>query len=169
MKPALLIIDVQVGLFNHPTPVFQAEQLLEAICRLAEKAARAGAPVFYVQHANKTQLLEGSTAWQLHPSLNPGPADIHITKHHGSALKDTPLKAELLKRGIDTLVISGLVTHGCVKATCQDAIQQGYHVVLVSDAHSSYNADAEKLIAEWNQKLAQEGAELHSAGAIQFA
>jgi nicotinamidase-related amidase len=169
MPSALLVIDVQVGLFRHATPVFAADLLLGRICNLTERASLAGAPVVYIQHANKNQLSEGSLEWQLHPSLNPAPEDIRITKRHGSALKETPLKAELEKRGIDTLVISGLVTHGCVRATCEDALRQGYRVVLVSDAHSSYNADAPKLIAEWNQKLARDGAELRSTAEIEFA
>lgn len=165
---ALLIIDVQRGLFSHGTPVYQGERLLENVCRLSERAAQAGAPVFYVQHTNKTQLIEGSEAWDLHPALHPLPADLHIKKQHGSALKDTPLLTELKQRNVHTLVITGLVTHGCVKATCQDALKHGYRVALVSDGHSSYNSDAGQLIETWNAKLAQEGAELWQAEEIQF-
>jgi nicotinamidase-related amidase len=160
---ALLIIDVQTGLFEHRTPVYAADNLLEKICGLAERAAQAGMPVFYIQHANKNSLAEGSPAFRLHPALQPRPEDGSIVKRHGSALEDTPLEAELHRRGVTTLVVTGLVTHGCVKATVQDALQRGFRVILVSDAHSSYSADAVSRIDEWNARLSQAGAELWPA------
>jgi nicotinamidase-related amidase len=63
----------------------------------------------------------------------------------------------------------GLVTHGCVKATCLGALQLGYDVTLVKDGHSSYSKDASRLIEEWNQKLNAQGCELKVASEIDFA
>jgi len=54
---------------------------------------------------------------------------------------------------VDTVVVTGLVTHGCVKATSIGAQEAGLDVILVQDGHSSFSKDAAKLIEEWNEKL----------------
>ena len=65
---ALLVIDVQKGLFKKSTPIYKAEQLLRNINTLIRHAEHAGAPVVYIQHANK-MLVEGTDDWELHPEL----------------------------------------------------------------------------------------------------
>jgi nicotinamidase-related amidase len=164
---ALLVIDVQKGLFKKSTPIYKAEQLLGNINTLVRRAGRAGVPVFYVQHANK-MLVEGTDDWELHPELERLQTGVAIHKRHGNAFQDTNLREELESRGIRRLVITGLVTHGCVKATCIGAKSQGYEVVLVKDGHSSYSKQAAKLIAEWNEKLSEGTAELRATEEIAF-
>jgi nicotinamidase-related amidase len=66
------------------------------------------------------------------------------------------------------VVVTGLVTHGCVKSSCIGAHELGYEVVLVADGHSSYSKDASKLIAEWNEKLSQGGVVVRAAEEVQF-
>jgi nicotinamidase-related amidase len=65
--------------------------------------------------------------------------------------------------------MTGLVTHGCVKATCLGAIEEGYKVVLVSDGHSSYSKDAAQLIEKWNQAIGEKGADLIEAQKVRFS
>ena len=62
----------------------------------------------------------------------------------------------------------GLVTHGCVRATCVDASQRGYQVTLVSDGHSNFHKQAAKVIEEWNQKLSDGVAQLKPTQEIDF-
>jgi nicotinamidase-related amidase len=157
---ALLLIDVQHGLFERPTPIYNAQALLANLRSLIDHSRQQGALVVFVQHSNDSLLAKDSPAWQLHPSLQPLPGDLHIYKQHGSSFEKTELGAELTNRGIHKLAICGLVTHGCVKAGCYDALKLGYDTTLISDAHSSYSKDAEKLITEWNAKLGQAGARL---------
>jgi nicotinamidase-related amidase len=164
---ALLVIDVQKGLFKKSTPIYKAEQLLENINALIRRAGRAGAPVLYIQHANK-MLVEGTDDWELHPELERLEAGVAIHKRQGNAFQDTNLREELEAREIRRLVITGLVTHGCVKATCIGAKSQGYEVVLVKDGHSSYSKQAAKLIAEWNEKLSEGTVELGATEEIAF-
>jgi nicotinamidase-related amidase len=164
---ALLVIDVQKGLFKKSTPVYKAEQLLENINALIRRAGRAGAPVLYIQHANK-MLVEGTDDWELHPEIERLQTGVAIHKRHGSAFKDTNLREELESRGVRRVVITGLVTHGCVRATCIGAKSQGYEVVLVKDGHSSFSKQAAKLIAEWNEKLSEGTVELRVTEEIAF-
>ena len=167
-KVALLIIDVQKGLFERSTPIYRADELLDKIHTLVDRAHRAGIPVFYVQHANKTTLVKGSDAWQLHPGLRPTERDVVIHKRHGNAFEETILEDDLKSRDIRSLVVTGLVTHGCVRATCIAAKELGYRVILVRDGHSNFNRRAARLIAEWNRKLGEGVAELKSADEIDF-
>lgn len=167
---ALLVVDVQQALFERPTPIYRADALLANICALMARARAAGAPVVVIQHANQGFLSQGSPGWQLHPCLQPAADDLRIHKHHGNAFQNTPLQQELDARGIDTVVIVGLVTHGCVKATCIGAAELGYGIVLVSDGHSSYHAEAAHLVDEWNAKLADDGiVELRATHEVAFS
>lgn len=166
---ALLIIDVQRGLFSKPTPVYNAEILLGNINILKERFTQAGAAVFIIQHSNQKMLLEGSSNWQFHPELSISNRDIIIPKTHGNAFKDTSLKEELDSRGIRNIVITGLVTNGCVKATVIGGHELGYRVVLVADGHSSYIKGAEKLIRDWNRKLSKHYVDLYPSSEISLS
>lgn len=167
-KAALLVIDVQVGLFSKSKGIYRADQLLDNINGLIDKARGAGAAVFFIQHENEKFLRRDSEPWQFHPRIRPLATETIIHKQHGNAFEDTELLDELNKREVNTLVICGLVTHGCVRATCQGALNLGYHTVLVSDGHSSYSKDAQKLIEKWNQTLADKGAVLKNAAKVGF-
>lgn len=168
-QTALLVIDVQQGFFVKSIPIFRADELLTNINSLVDRAHALGVAVAFVQHGNKESLKEGSDEWRLHPALKPSDGDLFIQKCHGSAFEDTPLEGTLKERGIRTVVVAGLVTHGCVKATCMDGKKRGFEVVLVKDAHSSFNKDAERLITEWNEKLGAGTATLISAGELFLA
>jgi maleamate amidohydrolase len=57
-----------------------------------------------------------------------------VTKQYASAFFGTSLASTLTSQGIDTLLIAGLTTSGCVRATAVDAIQHGFRPIVVSDA-----------------------------------
>jgi nicotinamidase-related amidase len=168
IRQALLVIDVQRGLFEKPIPIYRADELLDHVTSLASNAHRAGVTVIYVQHASKVGLVEGSTAWQLHPRLKPLKRDVAIQKTHPSAFEGTELGEVLLARGVKRLILTGLVTHGCVRATCLDALHRGYEVVLVEDAHSNYHRQAASMVREWNARLAKAGARNVKTAAVRF-
>lgn len=165
---ALLVIDVQQGLFGKSTPIYKAEELLQNITLLIDRAHRNNIPVFYIQHSDLRTLVKGSSDWQLHPRLQPLATDCIIHKQHGNAFEETALEEVLQSRNVTSLVITGLVTHGCVRATCLGALQLGYRVILAEDGHSSFSKEAAKLIEEWNQKLSAMEAELKPASEIDF-
>jgi nicotinamidase-related amidase len=165
---ALLVIDVQRGLFERSTPIYEAQQLLDNIEELLWEARTAGAAVFFIQHANMGSLKRGTDAWRLHPQIRPLAHEPVIHKHHGNAFKDTDLHASLQAQSVRRLVVTGLVTRGCVRATVQGALDLGYDVVLVADGHSSYAGDAASRIGTWNAKLQALGAEVVPAAQVDF-
>lgn len=168
LETALLVVDVQAGLFRRSQPIFRAEELLNNINLLIGRFRTAGAPVVFIQHANQKMLKHGTPDWQLHEALLVEEGDILIEKEHGNAFDDTRLGEEMNTRGILNLVVTGLVTHGCVRATCEGAFVLGYRTILVEDAHSNYHKQADALIQEWNEKLSQGWVELRRAEDIQF-
>jgi nicotinamidase-related amidase len=168
-KIALFVIDVQKGLFEKTTPIYKAKQVLENINTLIHKARKESVPVVFIQHSGNKTLEKGSDAWRLHPEIQPLADEIIIHKFHGNAFEGTNLREELEKRAVSVLVMTGLVTHGCVKATCLGAIEEGYKVVLVSDGHSSFSKDAAILIEKWNRAINEKGAELIETQNVSFS
>lgn len=69
-----------------------------------------------------------------HPDFQPTAADVVVRKRRASAFFDTELVDELRERSIDTLLICGQTTSGCVRASAVDAYSHGFHVVIVEDA-----------------------------------
>jgi nicotinamidase-related amidase len=164
---ALLIIDVQKELFQKKNPVYRGDEILTNICTLAERAHQAGVPVIYVQHENDT-MPQGSDGWQLHPRLLPLDGDLFFQKQQSSSLKVQALQKALVSQGIRHLVITGLVTHGCVKAACLDAIKLGYQVTLVSDGQSNFNAKPAQVITETVASLSAAGVSMKTTREIEF-
>ena len=167
-KSALLVIDVQKEQFEASSPVYQANDLLRNINSLISKARQEGVPVFFVQHSADSYLKYGSDGWQLHPQIQPIAGDPVIHKRHPNSFEDTNLQEELRSRGVSRVVVTGLVTHGCVKATCLGALKEGYQVVLVSDAHSNFSKDALGMIEKWNRELSSKGATLVETNSVTF-
>lgn len=167
-KSALLIIDVQRELFAKTLPIYDEDRLLANIRLLADKAHASKVPVFWVQHSSEKTLVEGTDGWKLHPAFIPLKSDSFIRKRHGNAFEDTLLKEELDALHVRRVVVAGLVTHGCVQATCNGAHELGYDVVLVKDAHSNYNVKARDVINEWNATLSHGVVRLESAVEVNF-
>ena len=109
---ALLVIDVQKGLFSRPTPVYHEQQLLDNINYLSDQFLNQGGAVFFIQHSNQKQLAKGTENWQFHPRLQVSEDDPVIHKTHGNAFQNTGLNDELDARGIKNIVITGMVTNG---------------------------------------------------------
>lgn len=135
MKPrsALLVIDAQVGVLS---PVWESGRVLRNIEALVAKARAAGVPVIWVQHSD-AELRHGSEAWKLVPSLVPAPAEPAIHKNYNSSFAKTDLDQRLKALGVSRLVLAGAATNWCIRATAYAAVERGYNLALVSDAHST--------------------------------
>lgn len=152
-KTALLVVDVQLGIFNNKIKVFNEEVVLNNICLLLDFARNNDMEVFIIQHHNKGNFAINSEGWKLHPKINPLENETLINKTHGSAFEETNLKDLLDHKHVKRVIITGFVTHGCFKATAISAINCGYEVIIAEDAHSSYAKDAKNLILAWNNHL----------------
>ncbi len=167
-KTALLVIDVQRGIFEQRTKVYKAEEMLANINLLAEKAHQASAPVVYIQHSNDKFLKYGSDLWKFHPEIKPQSGDLHFHKLHGNAFIETDLEAKLRDLGVERIMCCGLVTQGCVRATCLGGLDLGFEVMLASDANSTYSKPAEKVIDRWHKELVEAGVTLLVSEEVSF-
>jgi len=167
-RTALLVIDVQRALFSRPVPIYKAENLIHNINSLIEIWQHSSGLIVYIQHSNNKMLIKNSTGWQFHPDLNVKETDTVIYKVHGNAFKGTNLYEVLNSSGIENIVITGLVTQGCVRATSIGGNELGFRVILVEDGHSNYSKDAHEIIEKWNLELGKENVELFSADEIGF-
>lgn len=167
-KKALLIVDVQIRLFNQKKPLYNPELLLQQVNTLEKKAREAGIPIVYIQHENLTTFKYGDEAWHLHPDLKPGKQDIYIRKKECNSFFETPLHSILQEQGIDTVIVCGLLTPLCVMHTCLGARELNYKTILVSDAHSNTSIKPEAAIKKTNNKLAKSGVTLIPTNEIDF-
>ena len=105
--------------------------MFEVIQQLIDLAHLYHVPVIYIQHANQSILREGTDGWKLHPALRPLPNDLFVQKKYGNAFQDTTLQSIMESKGLENLVITGMVTQGCVRATSLGGVDLGYRVFLV--------------------------------------
>ena len=140
MKSALLVIDVQRGLFNETSKPHDGEDVIDRINALSEKARQTGIPVIFVQHERQEgSLVYLSPSWELALGLNVLPTDSFERKTTPDAFHNTELKPKLDKMKIKHLIICGFASEFCVDSTVRRAATLGYKVTLVSDAHTTYD------------------------------
>ncbi len=154
---ALIVVDVQQGLFNKKTKVYKEVELIENINSIIEKFRKEKHPIIFIRHTNKSMLIEGSDNWQIHYGVKCLDSDTKINKSKSNVFNEKTLPKLLKEKNVTEIVVVGLVTHGCVKAACLSAKKIGLGVTLIGDAHSSFNINAKELINEWNDKLTTEG------------
>lgn len=81
---------------------------------------------------------EGAWGAQVIPQLTPRPDEMVVVKHRYSAFIDTPLQSYLRNRGIQTVLITGVGTSGCVESTARDGFMLDHYTVTISDCVATY-------------------------------
>lgn len=132
-KPVLMVVDVQVGVMAQ---AWDAARVIGNVALAVEKARRASVPVLWVQHANSEMPVD-SPQWQWVPELVPAAGETRIYKRFNSAFEDTELEAVLAKLGVTHIVLAGAATNWCIRASAYGALDRGYDLTLVSDAHTT--------------------------------
>jgi maleamate amidohydrolase len=152
-RPALILVDFARAYFDPASPLFADVSDARAnAARLVTAAHAAGVPViftrveyvagdpardggiFYRKLPALTCFDRGNPLGDFTPELAPAPDDRVITKCFPSAFFGTGLAETLHGQGIDTCVIAGLSTSGCVRATAVDALCHGFIPLVVADA-----------------------------------
>ena len=158
-RPALLAIDLyNLAYDGGPRPVEEvindypsssgenAWNAIEPTQRLIQAARAAGSPIIYstvetrkdVDPKNVTATKRQvdrvvSDSYDIREEFRPEPGDMIISKERASAFFGTPLIAHLTRRGIQSLVVCGQSTSGCVRATVVDAYSYGFHTTVVEE------------------------------------
>lgn len=168
-KRALVVIDVQRGVVAH---AYRRDDVVATIGRLVDGAREAGVPVVWVQHEDD-ELPRGSAAWEIVDELTPKEGEVRIEKRYGDAFEDTPLTDQLEEMGVGALFVAGAQTDFCVRSTLHGAIARGYDALLVSDAHTTVDAEwdgvkvsAGEIIAHTNMYWHWHRVPGHSGGTV---
>lgn len=158
-QPAVLAIDLYNLVFEGgPRPVHEvvkefpsscgvyAWNAVEPIQELLSVARSNGFPIIYttqetreevnptVVHATKRQISKmNKYAYKIQEKFKPEPTDLIIYKERASAFFGTPLIAHLIRHAVDSLIVCGETTSGCVRATVVDAYSYGFHTVVVEE------------------------------------
>ena len=150
-RPALLVIDVVEAYLQPASPLYAGvEDALAANVRLIDVARAAGVPVLYTSVVyqaggadgglfyRKVPALKcfdaGSPLGRFPPQIAPRADEVVVCKQYASAFSGTSLAATLRAMGVDTVVIGGFTTSGCVRASATDAVQNGFIPFVVREA-----------------------------------
>lgn len=157
MTTALLIIDVQQGLFDEQPRPFEADAVITRINIASAKARAAKVPVIHIQHERASgRLAHGSASWQLAGGLDTAPADHFVRKTTPDSFLRTQLADLLTTLNASHLVICGYASEFCVDTTTRRAAALGFSVTLLADAHTTHDKDhasGEQIRAHHNATL----------------
>ena len=172
MKQGLLVIDVQNDYFTGGKMTLTgADEALRNINLLEAQFSAAKLPIIYIQHIkhqkNADFFEQGTSGAELHPQLKVDKASIIIEKHFPNSFLETTLAEVLKKHQIDQLVICGMMTHMCIRATTPVAAELGYHPILIADATATKNLSKDGLIIPADQVQADIISELSLVADIQ--
>lgn len=166
MKYCLIVIDMQKGVFSLKQRVENAPEMMRNIQLALACARQHGIDIVFSQHANDTFLRPGSEGHALVDSLSVMPGDNVLAKAQPDILTGTGLAERLRERHITALIIAGLISNGCVQRACLSALALEFEVVLLSDAHSTFYRQANKVVARVNSAMAAAGVRLLSTAEL---
>ena len=150
-RPAVLVVDVVQAYLLPDSPLYAGvEVALASNVRLIAAARQNGVPVIFTRVAYTANgadgglfyrkvpalkaYLDGSALGDFPPQIAPRADEVVVTKQYASAFFGTSLASTLRGMSIDTLLIGGFSTSGCVRASALDAVQHGFAPFVVRDA-----------------------------------
>jgi maleamate amidohydrolase len=159
-RPALAVIDMTLGFTDPESPLAcDLEGPISEIQKLLEAARRAKIPIVFTTVAYRESdkltaaafidkvpallTLRAGTRWaEIDPRIAPEETEPVLNKLFASGFFGTGLSSLLTAAGVDTLIVTGASTSGCVRATAVDALQYGFRPVVPSEAVGDRNPDA---------------------------
>lgn len=150
-KPALVLVDFVEAYFDPECDLYAAPRpALESALRIRSSARQANVPIvltcvvyhpsfinggrFYQKAAPLRHFYEGSPLGAWPEGLEPEADELILQKQYPSAFFGTSLASTLTAANVDSVIITGLTTSGCIRATCIDACSHGFIPIVVSDA-----------------------------------
>ena len=148
-KTAIVVIDLQKGIAAIPTEPHPSKVVIENTAKILTEARKNNMTIFLVHVSPSPDTKDAlrpisETSFQMSgynpswsefvPELNIQPSDFLITKHQWGAFYGTELELQLRRRGIDTIILTGISTNFGVESTARFAYEFGFNQIFVSDA-----------------------------------
>ena len=158
-RPALLVIDM-AGAWTTPGERLGSDLggVMTAILELLPIARRQAMPIYFTTMAygsaeeagevvclklpHTREMMRGSARVQLAPELERQPHEPLIEKPRASAFFGTNLLPMLIAAQVDTVIVTGCSTSGCIRGTCESAHSYNYHVIVPAEAVGDRSASA---------------------------
>jgi nicotinamidase-related amidase len=115
---------------------WEASRVIGNVARAVDRARQAGVPVIWVQHESD-DLPRDSASWQLVPELVPAAGEKRVYKRFPSSFEETDLEQSLAQGGTTHIFLAGAQTNWCIRATAYAALDRGYDLTLLKDAHTT--------------------------------
>lgn len=180
-KTALLVIDLVLAYLDPSSPLYlpgTGQAAYESNLRLVKAARASGAPIILTNVEYDEAGTNGGYFYKKVPALASftkgnklggfpdglvAPIDLVVTKQYPSAFFGTSLAPTLRALGVDTVMITGFSTSGCVRATAVDAIQHGFIPIVVEDAcadrgDSQHRANLYDIAAKYGEVVSEASA-----------
>ncbi len=132
-----MVVDVQTGVMQECQ---NAAPTIANVARTVQRARAAQVPVIWVQHESG-ELKRDSDAWQWVPELLPMAGETRIYKTFNSAFEQTDADDVLARLGATRIVLAGAQSNWCIRASAYGALERGYDLTLVKDAHTTSDMD----------------------------
>lgn len=149
-RPAIVVVDFYRGSIEPESPLAcDLEKPLAETCRILEAGREARVPIYFtvVEYESEKDggyfwkkvpslngLMKGSKWVELDPRLGRRPEEAIVKKHYASAFFGTALAEDLRRQHVDTVIVTGCTTSGCVRATVVDALQNGFRPIVPEGA-----------------------------------
>ncbi|MGX5770319.1 isochorismatase family protein [Microbacterium trichothecenolyticum] len=151
-RPAILVIDM-AGAWTDPSEQIGTDlsKVEESIVDLLAEGRRAGIPIIFTtmswdpslseigevvkrKTTHSVKMLHGSDRVELRPSMERRPNEPLVVKPRASAFFGTYVDAMLISEKVDTVIVVGCSTSGCIRATAESAFNRGFHVIVPAEA-----------------------------------
>ena len=142
-KTAILIMDYQNRQLSNFSEAFQHEILEKANMVLA-KARSENIPVIYIEVVRG----ERTPETEIHPAITPKSGETVLTKSRVGPFSTTNLDELLKKQGVETLILMGIATSGCVLSTVRWTADIDYRIVVISDCCADPDTEVHQILME---------------------
>ncbi len=140
-KTAVIVLDYQVGSLGY-FPEEISNGLLARANQINAAARQKGIPVIFI----RLQKADRTPDTELHPQLVRNADELVLTKKKSAPFSTTDLNTRMKKRGIDTLVILGVYTGGCVLSTVKWAAEMDYQMFVISDCCAERDEEVQRVL-----------------------
>ena len=164
-KTALVAIDLQARVMGMTLAPHGAQSVVDQTAAIARRLREAGGTLVYVRVGFSEGFVDAlrqpvDAAMQRAPGANPTdgmdyaaafdelPPDVWITKRQWGAFHGTELDLQLRRRGIDTIILTGIATNFGVEQTAREAWQHGYAVIIPEDACTALSEEMHRFAVE---------------------
>ena len=155
-QTALLVIDVQNGVVDG---AYRRDEVIQNIEAAVAMARAKHIPVIWVQHSDE-ELVIDSDVWQIVSELIPLEGEPMVRKIYRSSFEATNLEEILDDLSVGHIIVCGAQSNNCVRHTIHTALEIGFDVTLIGDAHTTtgytwngHTIDAQNVIDEQNDNL----------------